>query len=176
MSEKQRATVKRKYRKAASDKQLQAIMLHAQGLSKTAAVKKAGYKESVQRNPGKVFSGQALVSAVDKFKLELKDQGLTTQYWATKFAEWAKKGNIKEQQETYKLFKEVAIDSPKKEDPAVKRTITLTEYLNASPEKVVETAPDISNDEEGMEELKPYISDEIPSSSDMKEEEGELII
>lgn len=172
--------VKRKYRKPISDKALTAITLHAQGLSKTEAVRRAGYSESVQRVPKQVFTGQALINAVDKFKLELKDQGLTTDYWAAKFAEWAKKGNIKQQQETYKLYKEVALDSDlKKPEDNIKRTFTLTEYLDSgtkSPENTLKSV-DSTEDDESTIELKPYISDIVETEpEDIKEEEGELII
>lgn len=183
--------------------QLKALTLHAQGLTKTEAVKKAGYSKSVQNVPSQVFTGTAIVSAVDRFKLQLKDVGLTTEYWATKFKQWSEHPDPKTQQEAYKLYREIALANEiKKPEDSIKRTVTLTEYLNpATPnsrpsEPSPKTPPNSSSEEEEEqrlmqsvaidEDLKPHISEaslqveDIPTEAEtIKEEsetEGELII
>jgi hypothetical protein len=124
----------KKHRKQATSMQLMAINLHSQGMSKTQAMRKAGYRESTISNPRNVFSSNAIVTAVDKFKLQLNDKNLTTEYMATKLSEWFEatdaQGNpdYTTQLQAYKLVKEIVIDSEVKQDKPI-RTVTLSEYL-----------------------------------------------
>lgn len=171
---------KKRHRKQASQKQLTAFQLRAQGLSPTEAARKAGYSEATINTPKQIFTSQALVTAVDKFKLELKDKDLTTDYMAAKIKEWMeaqtiirdKQGNVhyqsdyQTQQNAYKFLKEILIDQEIKEKQPIKKTLTLTEYL--TPQNIQST------DSNPIQELSPsetpHIIDTIESNLSYKEE------
>lgn len=154
---------RKKHRKQASQKQLIAISLVSQGLSKTEAMRRAGYSKSMINTPKQVFTSQAIMTAVDKFKLELKDKGLTTDYMASKLAEWLEAGSIEHpdyqtQLKAYEFLKQIVIDEEKKQDQPIKRTMTLTEYLqpNISSSK---TTADIDPLQDLLASDQPHILD-----------------
>ncbi len=159
-----------------------AIQLKAQGMSKTEALRKAGYSESTVRTPQKVFTSQAIMTAVDKFKLELKDAGLTTEYMASKFREWMEKGNVLEQQSAYKLYKEVVLDQElktKPEEGQLKRRVTLEEFIG-SPNSFTQAQQSPEQAIEGQEviEAVPHIADNYPEveKKELREKESEEVI
>lgn len=179
---------KKKYRKYASQKQLTAIQLRAQGLSPTEAARKAGYSEASINTPKKIFTSQAIVTAVDKFKLELNDKGLTTDYMSAKLKEWMEATiTVKDklgheigttpaydiQQKAYQFLKEILIDQEKKQDPTIKKTITLTEYLQP------QTNPTLQEvNIEPLEDLldQPHIIDTPEKKEEYKEPTLEELI
>lgn len=180
---------KKKHRKQATQKQLVAIQLVSQGLTKSEAMRKAGYSEKTINTPKQVFTSQAIVTAVDKFKLELKDKGLTTDYMAAKIQEWMdaqdSKGNPDYliQQNAYKFLKEILIDQDKENKGQVKKTLTLTEYLQpndsyqSQPAEITEKDLNIVEDIQDI--VKPHILDvsiETSIEQPIKEELEELII
>lgn len=180
---------KKKHRKQASQKQLVAIQLVSQGMSKSEAMRKAGYSEKTVNTPKQVFTSQAIVTAVDKFKLELKDKGLTTDYMAAKIQEWMdaqdSKGNPDYliQQNAYKFLKEILIDQEVKDKQPIKKTLTLTEYLQPNTNEDSLSNPiEINVEEENILEdiIKPHIVDRIDVGKEedkpVEQELEELII
>lgn len=127
---------KKKHRKQASKKQMIAIALHSQGLSKADSMRKAGYSPKSLQKPSQVFTSQAIVTAVDKLKLELKDIGLTTEYIAYKLKELLEADKLDKQDYNIQLkaldmLKQILIDQELKQpiNTNITKTITLTEYL-----------------------------------------------
>lgn len=125
--------------------------------SKRKAMLKAGYSERVAANPKKLMQSQAVTNLVEKFHLELRDEGVTTAYLAKKFknALDAKKkillkigvddnnkpifdliqeDDMNIQLQAMKMLKEVyGLQPSPKEPEGVKRRITLEEFINAEP-------------------------------------------
>ena len=173
---------KKKHRKQASKMQLTAIALRAKGMNPTEAGRRAGYSEATLRTPKKIFTSQAIVAAVDKYKLELKDKGLTTDYMATKIKEWLeaedimmdKLGNVHHQpnyiaqQNAYKFLKEVLIDEEKKKDQPIKKTLTLTEYLTPNTRDIPDSNVQDTSEAIELDTIQDFASTNTPHIIDTK--------
>lgn len=123
----------------------------AKPISKRQAMLKAGYSPMSALNPKQnLMETQAIRSIIDKFHLQLKNEGITTEIVAKKYAEHLnaqkpiidlKTGEViaevpdyKTQTEARKDLKDIFGLTPTKEDVKnVSRTITLTEYLSPTP-------------------------------------------
>lgn len=106
-----------KHHKKASSKQITALTLINQGMSKRQAMLKAGYAPSVANTPKVLMESQAVTSILDQFHLQLKDEGLTTTYLAKKFMEWVDAG-------TYVFDKQGNLMI----DPTTKEAIRINDY------------------------------------------------
>lgn len=168
--------VKKKHRKQASKKQLTAIALHAQGLSKAEAARRAGYPPSVIHNPQKIFTSQAITTVVDKFKLQLEDVGLTTEYIAIKLKDMleASKKSDKDyltQLNALKMLKEILVDQDlktKKEQPS--RRVTIEEFIGTPSEDRSEPISQLEAEIMEGEIERPHVS-ELFDPPQPKEEE-----
>lgn len=148
-----------KYHKKATTKQLTALKLMSETdpetgktYSKRKAMLRAGYSKKMANNPKSLMQSQAITSLVDKFQLELKDEGITTSYLAQKYAEWlnaqepirgiagvVRDPDTKEiimkplyniQIEAGKMLKEVFSLTPKKQtEEGLTRRMTLEEFV-----------------------------------------------
>lgn len=175
---------KKKHRKQVSQKQLTAISLHAQGLSKTEAMRRAGYAKSMLNVPKKVFTSQAIVTAVDKFKLELKDLGLATDYMAVKLKEFIeaedRHGNpdYLTQIQAFKLLKEVLIDQDLKaktpEGSQMARRLTVEEFIVKEGQPQSPKAPKLPLNGQEVEELTPHIKDDDPADDIDETKESQI--
>lgn len=133
--------VKRKYRRGMPTiMQVRALQYINQGMSKRAAMIKAGYSKSSAINPGKVLMNKKGVKNIlISMAGELNDAGLTTEYMVAKFKEWleAEKSSesgkspdyeiqLKAYKEWKKVMDEQAGDTLK---PGVKRKLTIEEFI-----------------------------------------------
>lgn len=172
--------VKKRHRKQASSKQRTAIALHAQGLSKAESARRAGYSATMIKNPQQIFTSQAITTVVDKFKLQLEDVGLTTEYIAIKLKDMleATKKSDKDyltQLNALKMLKEILVDQDlkqKKDTPS--RRVTIEEFIGTPAESntsIIEPSHGIMRQDimEGEIE-RPHVS-ELFDETPHKEEE-----
>lgn len=165
-----------KHRKKATSKQLIALQLINQGMNKRQAMLKAGYSKGSADNPKEnLMQSQAITSIVDKFQMQLADEGITTAYLAGKFKEWLDaqmKGNpdYHTQLEAAKMLKDIYNITPKdkEEDKGLKsrKTYTLEEFI--SPD-VKEFPIELVNLD--GEKLVPHIHEDVTKQVVLSEEE-----
>lgn len=84
-----------KHHKTATIKQVTALKLlnevdpeTKKPFTKRKAMLRAGYSKAMANNPKLLMNSQAITNIVDRFQLELKDNGITTAYLAQKYAQW----------------------------------------------------------------------------------------
>lgn|SRR3990167_1986550 len=143
----------------ATTKQLQALKLINEGMSPHEAMLRAGYSKRVAGHPKRyLMKAQAIQSLIERFHLELKDEGITTAYLAKKYKEWldahltqiltlakdktgqpitmeVDKPDYKTQIEAAKMLKEIFNLTPTyKDSESLTRRITFEEWIKPVPE------------------------------------------
>lgn len=116
-------------------KQLTAMRLINQGMSAHKAMLTAGYSKNVASNPGnKLFKSNAILTMIDRMKLELERVDVTAPYLATKFKQWLEAENksgpdYQTQLGAYDRLKDI-YDLKPQQNHELKRKITLEEFVN----------------------------------------------
>ena len=124
--------------KQATQKQTTALQLINQGMSKQQAMLKAGYSKYSAQNPKRLMQSQAITNIVDKVRIELISQGLTTAYMVQKlkqFLEAGKRdpGDYKVQLEALKILQSIHGIEPKEhKEESIARRITLEEFITGN--------------------------------------------
>lgn len=149
-------------------KQLQALQLIEQGHSAHQAMIKAGYSEATARNPKtNLYKADGVLSAIERYQLELNNQGITTTYLAEKQRELLeatdKEGNPnhKVQLEALKLTQQnMELNNTTVKDGEVKRQWSYTEWVGEQEQGTISEAispetPPNSLEREQSEELLP---------------------
>ena len=127
-----------------SAKQLAAIHYHNSGMSKRAAMIKAGYSGYTAGNPGKMLSRPSTKLALEVLETEMDKQGVTIEKMARKMAEWidAQKihGSMTEpdrevpdyetQLKAYDRWAKIKKIDEDVNKPKMKRQMTVTEFIN----------------------------------------------
>lgn len=136
---------KRVYRRQPTIKQIRALQYRNQGMTKRAAMKKAGYSPAAYNNPGAtLMKSRGVKQILQSMAGDLEDAGLTAEFMAQKFQEWisAKKihtsmtepdrevPDYQTQLRAYKAWKDI-VDAERGsgEDKKVKRKLTIEEYI-----------------------------------------------
>ena len=143
-----------KKNRPATQKQITALKLINDGMSPHEAMLKAGYSTKAAQHPKRfLMKAQAIQSLVERFHLELRDEGITTAYLAKKYAQWLDaedpvislagpvkdketgqlltKPNYRVQIEAAKMLKDIFNLTPEKKDSEnLSRRVTLEEFIN----------------------------------------------
>lgn len=141
--------------RTATTKQITALKLINEGMSPHKAMLTAGYSKKSAQHPKRVLmKAQAIQSLVERFHLELKDEGITTAYLARKYAQWldatdiamgafgpikdkdtgevVTRPNWKVQVEAGKMLKDIFKLTPDKQDSEnLARRVTLEEFIQS---------------------------------------------
>jgi hypothetical protein len=112
-----------------SFKQIKAMQLRANGLSKRQSLIQAGYSISTANQAKRVFKTEGMLSLMDNFQNNLLDAGLTSEYWTRKIKEWSESENPKVQQEAYNFWLEVMNNLEARESNNPSRKIVFEEWL-----------------------------------------------
>lgn len=143
---------KRQYKRQPTLKQIRALQYRNQGMSKRAAMMKAGYSKGAYNNPGAVLmKSRGVKQIINSMAGDLEDAGLTAEFMSLKFQEWISATKVhssptgpdrdvpdyQTQLRAYKAWKDI-IDAERgtgDDKGKVKRKLTIEEFVTDDPEE-----------------------------------------